>query len=212
MAKMNRRNVLLGLGTAAAGSGIVFGSGAFTQVQADRDLAVTVSDDASAVLGINADGSNGAVDESEFVSEGSDGVAFEINLDNDFGDLNPDSFFRFDGNFDFINNADGSGDSPIEIGLAELGPDGQVLDTEPNLVKFVNPNVGLGDGDITTDDEGSDVTPDVQLDSGTNLSLDDDETVTTNLIIDSGADADSVDQVRFTLENNPTDITEDQSV
>ncbi|ESS02427.1 MAG: hypothetical protein A07HR67_02758 [uncultured archaeon A07HR67] len=47
---MNRRNVLLGLGTAAAGSGIVFGSGAFTQVQAERDITIGVSTDENALV------------------------------------------------------------------------------------------------------------------------------------------------------------------
>ena len=50
---MNRRNVLLGLGTAAAGSGIVFGSGAFTQVQAERDLTIGIDDDSNALLELN---------------------------------------------------------------------------------------------------------------------------------------------------------------
>jgi hypothetical protein len=42
---MNRRNVLIGIGTAAAGSGVVFGSGAFTQLQADRSVSIGVTAD-----------------------------------------------------------------------------------------------------------------------------------------------------------------------
>ena len=56
MADMNRRNVLLGLGTAAAGSGIVFGSGAFTQLEADRDVTISVEDDGSAQVGLTEGG------------------------------------------------------------------------------------------------------------------------------------------------------------
>ncbi len=58
---MNRRNVLLGLGTAAAGSGAVFGSGAFTQVSATRDVAVSVAEDSGSVveLTLGASGSSG---------------------------------------------------------------------------------------------------------------------------------------------------------
>jgi len=51
---MNRRSVLLGMGTAAAGAGAVFGSGAFTQVQAERDLTIGVDEDSSALLGLKA--------------------------------------------------------------------------------------------------------------------------------------------------------------
>jgi hypothetical protein len=51
---VNRRNVLLGLGTAAAGSGAVFGSGAFTQVEAERSLSVTVDKDSAASVALKA--------------------------------------------------------------------------------------------------------------------------------------------------------------
>jgi len=51
---MNRRNVLIGLTAAATGSSVVFGSGAFTQVQADRSLTIGVSEDASALLALDA--------------------------------------------------------------------------------------------------------------------------------------------------------------
>ncbi len=49
---MNRRNVLIGLGTAAAGAGIVFGSGAFTQASAQRDVTIRVDEDSEALLGL----------------------------------------------------------------------------------------------------------------------------------------------------------------
>ena len=51
---MNRRNVLIGLTAAATGSSVVFGSGAFTQVQADRSLTIGVSEDDSALLALDA--------------------------------------------------------------------------------------------------------------------------------------------------------------
>ena len=73
---MNRRNVLLGLGTAAAGSGIVFGSGAFTQVEAERDISIEVDNDSGDVLlGLDA---NGDVDS---VFENADG-ALEVDIGN----------------------------------------------------------------------------------------------------------------------------------
>lgn len=51
---MNRRNVLIALGAVAIMTGIVFGTGAFTQVEADRNLDVTVADDANAFLALEA--------------------------------------------------------------------------------------------------------------------------------------------------------------
>jgi hypothetical protein len=51
---MKRRNVLLGLGASAAGSGIVFGTGAFTQIEAERSLTIGVNEDDSALLALDA--------------------------------------------------------------------------------------------------------------------------------------------------------------
>jgi len=51
---MRRRNVLIGLGSATAGLSAVFGSGAFTQVEADRSLTIGVSEDDSALLALDA--------------------------------------------------------------------------------------------------------------------------------------------------------------
>lgn len=60
---MNRRKVLLGLGTAAVGSGIVFGSSAFTQVSADRSLTIQVNEDSAALLELNANSNLTSVSE-----------------------------------------------------------------------------------------------------------------------------------------------------
>ena len=68
MSKMNRRNVLLGLGTAAAGSGIVFGSGAFTQLEADRTVDIDVEEDAAGQIQLTP----GGVDSGAFVEGNSD--------------------------------------------------------------------------------------------------------------------------------------------
>jgi hypothetical protein len=74
---MKRRNVLLGLGTAAAGSGMVFGSGAFTQVSAERTISIEVDDDNNSSVGIES----GAAPQGGFadISETSNG-AIEFNL------------------------------------------------------------------------------------------------------------------------------------
>jgi len=49
---MKRRNFTLGLGAAVAGGASLLGSGAFTSVQADRAVTVTVADDTEALLGL----------------------------------------------------------------------------------------------------------------------------------------------------------------
>lgn len=74
---MNRRNFVLSVG-ALAGGGIAIGTGAFSSVQAERDVTVTVADDASAYLGIRpGDGPNG-----DYVDE-TDGDALAVSLTED---------------------------------------------------------------------------------------------------------------------------------
>ena len=49
---MERRNFVIGLGGIAASAGLVAGSGAFSQIEADRNMSVTVADDAAAYLSL----------------------------------------------------------------------------------------------------------------------------------------------------------------
>jgi hypothetical protein len=50
--RLTRRNALIGLGTVAAGAGVVGGSGAFTSVEADRSVSVSTTGDSGAALQI----------------------------------------------------------------------------------------------------------------------------------------------------------------
>lgn len=78
---MNRRSVLLGLGTAAAGSGVVFGSGAFTQTSADRDVDLAFADDDKAALAL-AEGANSTDSDTEAnVSKDGSAGAEKITID-----------------------------------------------------------------------------------------------------------------------------------
>ncbi|WP_257298015.1 hypothetical protein [Haloarchaeobius sp. FL176] len=57
---MNRRKFVLGLGALAGGGAAAMGTGAFSNVEAQRDISVTVANDASAYLGIQpGEGPNG---------------------------------------------------------------------------------------------------------------------------------------------------------
>lgn len=69
---LTRRNAILGLGTLAAGGAVIAGSGAFTTVDADRDVTVEFADDSDAVLAMEPAADyidNDHVD----ISEGDDG-------------------------------------------------------------------------------------------------------------------------------------------
>jgi hypothetical protein len=53
---MNRRQVLAAIGALSGGGAVVTGTGAFTSVEANRDVSVQVADDASAFLRMAAAG------------------------------------------------------------------------------------------------------------------------------------------------------------
>lgn len=109
--KMNRRNALLGLGAIATGGGALFGSGAFSQVSATRDVTIGVqSDDASTTnLQLVANGSGPANN-----SSNGNGNELGINASN----INTDASTKYDSVFDVTNN--GGGTRYIEIDASAI--------------------------------------------------------------------------------------------
>jgi len=53
--RLTRRNALIGLGTVAAGAGVIGGTGAFTSVDANRDLTIESENDSDANVQIEVD-------------------------------------------------------------------------------------------------------------------------------------------------------------
>ncbi len=77
---MERRKFVLSVGALAAGGSLTLGTGAFSSVEAERDVAVNVADDASAYLGIQpGDGPNGNYVD----TTASDALAINLTGDND---------------------------------------------------------------------------------------------------------------------------------
>jgi len=73
---MQRRNLLIGMGSIAAGGAATIGTGAFTSVEADRSVDVNVSDDAGAYLRLEGNGG----ENSEYVTQNGDGNQLAIDL------------------------------------------------------------------------------------------------------------------------------------
>lgn len=61
---ITKRQTLLGIGTLAAGSGIIAGSGAFSTIQADRTVSISTTGDASASIGLTGNDNDIASTES----------------------------------------------------------------------------------------------------------------------------------------------------
>ncbi|MEZ3145350.1 right-handed parallel beta-helix repeat-containing protein [Halobaculum sp. MBLA0143] len=91
---MQRRKLLLGMGTAAGAAGAV-GSGAFTSVRAQRDVSVQVADDSDALLSLEP-GTGPNANAFATVSDGTVGLDFS-STDTGGSGLGTDSTYRFDG-------------------------------------------------------------------------------------------------------------------
>ena len=53
--RLTRRNALIGLGTVAAGAGVIGGTGAFTSVDANREVEISTTGDSSANVQLTVD-------------------------------------------------------------------------------------------------------------------------------------------------------------
>jgi len=80
---MNRRNVLIGLGTVAAGGGAVLGTGAFSTVEAQRTVDIQTSGDSEAVVQFSLSG--------QIAGSDNDTIKFDTK------DINADAITKFDG-------------------------------------------------------------------------------------------------------------------
>ncbi|MDJ1433730.1 hypothetical protein [Halostagnicola sp. A-GB9-2] len=131
--KITRRNTLIGLGGLAGGIGLIGGTGAFDTVQADRDFAVELDGDASALLQLIP------LDEDYVQFDGEDNELLEINIgtDDDAG-INDNAVTTFNDLFLVANN----GTEDVDIWF-ETGEDVEGVTFK------------AGDADITGGDENS---------------------------------------------------------
>jgi len=116
---LNRRNVLVAVGTIAAGSGTALATGAFTNISADRTVTITTASDSEAVVSLFVD------KEGEYtgLNDGGSGDVIEL----DFTELNQDAVTTFSGGLTIENN--GSQTVRIEI---DSGDDVLVFSNVPN--------------------------------------------------------------------------------
>lgn len=114
--RLNRRNVLVGLGTIVAGGGAALGTGAFSSVEAQREVTVDVTDDTAALIGLTA-GTSSYVNE----DGGSDNNLLKIDLSSDelenADGINLDGTLTIEDAFTITNNHDGG----VEITIGDSG-------------------------------------------------------------------------------------------
>lgn len=102
--RLTRRNTIIGLGTIAAGAGVIGGSGAFDSVSADRSFEVSVTGDSAALLGLTV--TNETIAGTDTVN-GNDIIYFQLDSDEtDSGDpaINEAAVTKFFDAFEVANN------------------------------------------------------------------------------------------------------------
>lgn len=112
MAGFNRRQTLIGLGALAGGAGVIVGSGAFTAVEAERDVEIQTAGDADALLELRPDGSGTIVQQEE------DGLLF-FEVENGGTGINRRARTSFRPAFSVTNN----GSNQVGFYIEEDGSD-----------------------------------------------------------------------------------------
>ena len=170
---MNRRTLLKTLGVTSAGAAVVTGTGAFTSVEADRDVAVTVAEDATGYLAIDDTGNDNA----EYVTDGNGEFGIDLsgsnnNISGNGTGVNTNAITVFEDLFEVQNQ----GTQAVDVEVTPL----TFVDTDSGntllvlIVPETNfPTVNLSPGDTEIYNLIVDAYP-----GGTGMEVDDEITVT----------------------------------
>jgi len=147
--KSNRRSVLIGLGALTVGGGAVFGTGAFSSVEAEREVTVETTGDASALLQFSEPNEYDGFD----LEGAEDGAATLV-----FSDLNEDADTTFDGALELENTGSQTvglsiNDSPAALeasidGDGTLDPGSDATDTITFTVELRENDESDAEGDL----------------------------------------------------------------
>lgn len=136
---ITRRHVLIGLGAVVGGAGMFAATGAFDQVEAQRNFELEVSGDAGALLGLEA--LNDQVVHEEGGGAGdNDIIAFELAADEGLNENARTGFFDA---FSITNN----GSNTVNISIDTGDADGVEFIVEEDQLDGIDSDVDLADGD-----------------------------------------------------------------
>ena len=138
--RLTRRNALIGLGTVAAGAGVIGGTGAFTSVDANRTVSISTEGDGSANVRIRVDPQDKHGD--GLSDSGSNTV--QLNLEN----LNQNATTKFD---------DALGVAPSTGSAGPYDVTADIVDGNGNGLDMASVSVDNGNGITTGSEAGIDV-------------------------------------------------------
>jgi len=121
---MERRKFVVGLGALASGSAAAVGTGAFTSVEADRQVDVEVAGDSSAYLALRKakDGTVGANSDA-YVNDSSGEVSFDFSSSNgnvDGNGFNPQAVTRINNLLEVANQGTQSAFLSVDLSSLDL--------------------------------------------------------------------------------------------
>ncbi|QLD88812.1 hypothetical protein HWV07_07100 [Natronomonas salina] len=161
---MNRRNVLIGLGATAAGGGAVLGSGAFSQVEADRTMEVQFSDDSSAELTLSPTSQYASTESNNDSPNGANTLFIQLS------NLNDNALSTFDGVFEITNNDSTGAEHDIQV-LSNGDVDGTVIDFQDSSGTSLV-------GSSQTLAHGGTISVSIEIDTSGGTTIDQTQTVT----------------------------------
>jgi len=145
---ISRRNAVIGIGTLAAGAGVVGASGAFTSVEADREISVESAGDASANVQLTVNEVQGLVDSGDQVI----GLSFE--------NLNQDAVTTYEGALTITPQGS---NGPYDISIDEtLGPVSFTVNSGTNVSGGTSVNVDV-EIDLRDGAQASDIPSDATI-------------------------------------------------
>ena len=154
---MQRRKFIASIGSVAAGAAAVTGTGAFTSVNANRDISMEVTGDQSALLAFEKSTTGGSVtpNAQDYVTLPTDGqLALDFTgSDGGATGLNDNASTKFSNLFDIVNQGTQEvevfvdPDQPGGIAFFAEGPDSNDDPGSGNVIESGNPNFPDPDGD-----------------------------------------------------------------
>ncbi|UWG50530.1 DUF1102 family protein [Halalkaliarchaeum sp. AArc-CO] len=149
---MERRKFLYGIGVSAIGGSALVGSGAFSRVESQRDVAIEVAEDPDAYLGLSRTGSTNSDNYVEIDEKGHLGIDVGENP-NDGEGVNSDSFTWFDSLFQVCNQGketvgfyiEPPTDEDYPEGIDATGVEDTSYEDEPRVQFYTGEAAGVGD-------------------------------------------------------------------
>lgn len=152
MAKLTRRNTIIGLGALVGGTGALAASGAFTSVEAERDVDINTAGDSTALLEIAIEGDYDGV---------SDGGGDTIQID--FSSINLDATTTFESALRITPTGDDT-DGNWSIDVKDDSDSSIIGSGSPLRLEYNDSDSTVSSSDVTDVGSDEDVYFDIKLD------------------------------------------------